>query len=280
MKKYTESDLTPRGCLPSSLFKYFDIRDIRSATDEFVLCMNDIATEFHEKIHAVNRRYSPGKIELNPRKLFGQSVTLEYVGAGSYGSVYKITIADHTFALKIGRFPRNRTEELENMHLQKRARNLFVPTFIASPVMIGATQYVWFFMAYSEPQPYNVRRYLDVLDRLFLLNLTKGLLYEDVSIMNINGGRILDKGGLSQHASFVPLTRVQSDCVRRLVDSMRKYDLPQFISRANEISMRHPAVIKYMAFYTRVADMWLRLRYQDFIKYISCLDKQNNQKKR
>ena len=70
MKKYTASDLTPRGCLPSSLFKYFDIRDIRSATDEFVLCMNDIATEFHEKIHAVNRRYSPGKIDLNPRKLF------------------------------------------------------------------------------------------------------------------------------------------------------------------------------------------------------------------
>lgn len=279
MKKYTVADNGPRGCLPSSLFKYFDKDNIRNATSEFVSCMNDIATEFQEKIHAVNCRYSPGKIDLNPRKLFGQSVTLEYVGAGSYGSVYKITIADHTFALKIGRFPRNRTEELENMHLQKRARNLFVPTFIASPVTVGKLQYVWFFMAYSEPQPYNVRRYLDVLDRLFLLNLTKGLLYEDVSIMNINGGRILDKGGLSHRASFVPLTRVQSDCVRRLVDSMRKYDLQQFISRANEISMRHPAVIKYMAFYTHVADMWLRLRYKGFIQCIAELKKKNNLQK-
>ena len=70
MKKYTVADNGPRGCLPSSLFKYFDMRDIRSATDEFVSCMNDIATEFHEKIHAVNRRYSPGKIDLHPRKLF------------------------------------------------------------------------------------------------------------------------------------------------------------------------------------------------------------------
>lgn len=277
MKKYTVADNGPRGCLPSSLFKYFDMRDIRSATDEFVSCMNDITTEFQEKIHAVNCRYSPGKIDLNPRKLFGQSVTLEYVGAGSYGSVYKITIADHTFALKIGRFPRNRTEELENMHLQKRARNLFVPTFIASPVTVGKLQYVWFFMAYSEPQPYKVRRYLDVLDRLFLLNLTKGLLYEDVSIMNINGGRILDKGGLE--ISPVSLTRIEIDCVKKLVDSMRKYDLCTFTKHANHLSRKYPDVIKYMALNMSVADMWLRLRYKGFIQCIAELKKKNNLQK-
>ena len=277
MKKYTVADNGPRGCLPSSLFKYFDMRDIRSATDEFVSCMNDITTEFQEKIHAVNCRYSPGKIDLNPRKLFGQSVTLEYVGAGSYGSVYKITIADHTFALKIGRFPRNRTEELENMHLQKRARNLFVPTFIASPVTVGKLQYVWFFMAYSEPQPYNVRRYLGVLDRLFLLNLTKGLLYEDVSIMNVNGPHILDKGGLE--ISPISLTRIEIDCVKKLVDSMRKYDLCTFTKHANHLSRKYPDVIKYMALNMPVADMWLRLRYKGFIQCIAELKKKNNLQK-
>ena len=277
MKKYTASDLTPRGCLPSSLFQYFDIRDIRSATDEFVLCMNDIATEFHEKIHAVNRRYSPGKIELNPRKLFGQSVTLEYVGAGSYGSVYKITIADHTFALKIGRFPRNRTEELENMHLQKRVRNLFNRTHIASPVTINGEQYVWFFMNYSAPCPYNVYQYLSVCERVFLVYLTKGLEYDDLSIMNVNGSHILDKGGLE--ISPVSLSRTEIDHVKKLVDSMRKYDLCTFTKHANHLSQKYPDVIKYMALNMSVADMWLRLRYKGFIQCIAELKKKNNLQK-
>ena len=277
MKKYTVADNGPRGCLPSSLFKYFDMRDIRSATDEFVSCMNDIATEFQEKIHAVNCRYSPGKIDLNPRKLFGQSVTLEYVGAGSYGSVYKITIADHTFALKIGRFPRNRTEELENMHLQKRARNLFNRTHIASPVTINGRQYVWFFMNYSAPCPYNVCQYLSVCERVFLVYLTKGLEYDDLSIMNVNGSRILDKGGLE--ISPVSLTRIEIDCVKKLVDSMRKYDLCTFTKHANHLSRKYPDVIKYMALNMSVADMWLRLRYKGFIQCIAELKKKNNLQK-
>ena len=161
--------------------------------------------------------------------------------------------------------------------MQKRVRNLFNRTHIASPVTINGEQYVWFFMNYSAPCPYNVYQYLSVCERVFLVYLTKGLEYDDLSIMNVNGSHILDKGGLE--ISPVSLSRTEIDHVKKLVDSMRKYDLCTFTKHANHLSQKYPDVIKYMALNMSVADMWLRLRYKGFIQCIAELKKKNNLQK-
>ena len=50
MKKFNRRIHKTMGSLPPQLFKYFDMADIKSATDEFNACITSIANEFHSKL--------------------------------------------------------------------------------------------------------------------------------------------------------------------------------------------------------------------------------------
>ena len=50
MKKFNRRIHKTMGSLPPQLFKYFDMADIKAATDEFNVCITSIANEFHSKL--------------------------------------------------------------------------------------------------------------------------------------------------------------------------------------------------------------------------------------
>ena len=101
MKKFNRAVHKSMGELPPALRQLIGDADVATATAEFKDFMTALATEFHAQL-ALD--INPKDINLRvPGKLFGQTVSLDYVASGSIGSVYKMTIGDNVFAFKINR---------------------------------------------------------------------------------------------------------------------------------------------------------------------------------
>lgn len=242
MKRYTNQSTGPRGSLPPQLFKYIDMSKISQATAQFVEYMNKLADAFHQNVNHDDAFASIKNKRLNAPNLFGQRVKLRYIDSGMNGTVYEMYIGDQRFAFKINRSSHSDTSELETLHFQKKARNLLNKIYIGSTFEYDGLVYSWLLMDYvaaSNEDTFDFAR-----ERLYYANLTKGLVYEDVSEDNLRNGKVIDRGNLWQRE--IPLTRPEIDLVKKMVYAMRTDDMIMFETLATYALKSHPMVINYL----------------------------------
>lgn len=242
MKRYTNQSTGPRGSLPPQLFKYIDMSKISQATAQFVEYMNKLADAFHQNVNHDDAFASIKNKRLTAPNLFGQRVKLRYIDSGISGSVYEMRIGDQRFAFKINRSSHSDTSELETMHFQKKARNLLNKIYIGSTFEYEGKVYSWLLMDYvaaSSQDTFDLVR-----ERLYYANLTKGLVYEDVSEDNLRNGKIIDRGNMWQRK--IPLGRTEIDLVKKLVYAMRTDDMVAFEILTSHALTSYPKVINYL----------------------------------
>lgn len=242
MKKIDGNFRGARGSLPPQLFKYIDMSRISQTTTKFVEYMNKLADTFHQNVNHDDAFASIRNTKLNAPDLFGQCVKLRYIDSGISGSVYEMRIGDQCFAFKINRSSYSDISELETMHFQKKARNLLNKIYIGSTFEYEGKVYSWLLMDYvaaSSQDTFDLVR-----ERLYYANLTKGLVYEDVSEDNLRNGKIIDRGNMWQRK--IPLGRTEIDLVKKLVYAMRTDDMVAFKILTSHALTSYPKVINYL----------------------------------
>ncbi len=264
MKAFNVYSPEPTGSLPPQLFKYIDTKNIRSATDRFINFINDIATQLHTKLANTQQTKSDLKsIKLTAPKLFGQDVELDFIDSGTRASVYKIKIGNEIFALKINRQNGfQRSDELDAINLQRRARNLINKIYIGAPFEYGDEQYSWLLSDYVARDRKN--SFDRGHEKLLYAYLTKGIDYSDVSTSNFKDGKIIDPGGLSRGNTFFSLNRAQTDIVKKLVHCMRTDDMAGF----NKLLAKNPAVIQYMFVSMIMKKFQMPKKYQPYLSAV------------
>lgn len=246
MKAFDAFNPEPVGSIPPQLFKYIDGENIRGATDEFIHFINDIALQLHTRLSGVeDTKKNVASVKLDAPKLFGQDVTLDFIGSGTMASVYKIKIGTETFALKINTHRSYvRSDELGVIKLQRSARNLVNKTYIGAPFRFGGYDYTWLLSDYVAGDRLN--SYERGREKILYARLTKGLDYSDPGIDNLKDGKIIDLAGVYKTKPLLNLTRTEIDMVKKLVHCMRTDDMPRFQELLNRMIITNPSVVKHM----------------------------------
>lgn len=240
MKKYTKKSTGTRGDLPKSLFKYIDKAHISHATAQFSEYMTMLAKQFHSQLSYFGPYYDLTNIELDTPKLFGQDVSIEYVASGTTGTVYKIIIGDEPFALKINRSTRMATDEIENMHIYRRMRNLVNRVYIAAPFKNEDNEeYTWLLSAYvGNDSAQSFRR---ACEKLYFAYITKGIAFSDGHYNNFKDGKIIDSDSFRMRTygfdDFKKLSRTEIDTVKKLMRFVKiddKKSFQELLAKANK----------------------------------------------
>lgn len=251
MKKFNRAVHKSMGELPPALRQLIGDADVATATAEFKDFMTALATEFHAQL-ALD--INPKDINLRvPGKLFGQTVSLDYVASGLIGSVYKMTIGDNIFAFKINR--RTTTGELDVMPLQKRVRGLVNKMHIGSVFEFNGRKYSWVISDFIEND--RVDGFESAMEKLYFAYITKGISIDDAHPNNFKDGRLVDTPSLGmrdrEYDDIKKLTRVQVDIVKKLAYCIKTDDMSRFQSLVTRAIAENPAVITYMFFAMKYA---------------------------
>ncbi|HBS76865.1 MAG TPA: hypothetical protein DEA31_03370 [Alphaproteobacteria bacterium] len=267
MKKYRDDLTDTRGSLPPQLLAGIPRDQIADATRAFVTSVNALGADFHCQL--ADRHMTPiariADIKLTVPRLLGRDTKIEYVASGAQGSVYKLTIGDKPFALKINRQPYFITSELDNMHLTRRARNVFNRSYIGSRFEYDREKYTWILMDWvggNRANSFELAR-----EKLFYANLTKGLVYGDARADNIKDGRVIDMGGLYKHE--MKLSRAEIDTVKKMVYAMKTESWDKFIAMIDTASQRTPAIIEYLFFYMNMMRFETPARFEKYRDIVS-----------
>jgi len=243
MKKFDRHVRRAMGALPPQLLKYVDAGDIKNATAQFNDAMTQIAQDFHAQLAAGIR---PDKIIPTAPRIFGMDVKLEYAGAGSVGSVYKLQIGADTFAFKINRS--YAYGELNVMPIQSRARNLINKMYMGDIFEYNGRKYSWVLSDYQS----NDRQddFARAMEKLYYLYLTKGVGVLDAHPNNFIGGKLIDQASFAMRDGKLDdikkLSRVEKNIVEKLAYYIRTDNLPAFQELIARTSKTNPAVINYM----------------------------------
>ncbi|MBR2393585.1 MAG: hypothetical protein IKB05_03780 [Alphaproteobacteria bacterium] len=251
MKKFNRAVHKSMGQMPPALRQLIGDSDVATATAEFKDFMTALAAEFHTQL---SMDVAPQNIKLRtPRKLFGQTVSLDYVASGSIGSVYKITIGDYAFAFKINR--RTTTGELAVMPLQKRARSLVNKMHIGSVFEFNGRKYSWVISDFVEND--RVDGFESAMEKLYFAYITKGININDAHPNNFKDGRLIDTPSLctrsGEYDDIKKLTRVQIDIVKKLAYCIKTDDMSRFQSLVARAIAENPAVVTHMFFAMKYA---------------------------
>jgi hypothetical protein len=247
MKKYTRKDFSPRGSLPPQLFKYIDMSHISDATAQFSEYVTKLAQQFHSRINVWGGYSDLELIELDTPDLFGQPVKLEYIDSGVTGTVYKFKIGSETFVLKINRSTRMATDELENMHMYNRARNLVNKTYIAAPFKYEGDEFTWLLSDYVGVDYKN--SFKDACEKLYYAYITKGIAFSDGHYHNVKNGKIIDSdsfrfriGGMDD---FYSLNRKEVDSIKKLMYYIKTNKVLEF---ENLLKESNKTLVDYLYF--------------------------------
>ena len=243
MKKYRDDLTDTRGSLPPQLLAGIPRDQIADATRAFVTSVNALGADFHRQL--ADRHMTPiariADIKLTPPRLLGRDTKIEYVASGAQGSVYKLTIGDAPFALKINRQPYFITSELDNMHLTRRARNVFNRSHIGSRFEYDREKYTWILMDWVDGNRAN--SFELAREKLFYANLAKGLTY----------------GGAG----------AEIDTVKKMVYAMKTESWDKFIAMIDTASQRTPAIIEYLFFYMKMMRFETPARFEKYRDIVS-----------
>lgn len=251
MKKFNRSVHKTMGEMPPVLRQMIGDTDVAVATAEFNEYMSALATDFHSQLAT---DIAPADIQLKPsQKLFGQKVSLKYIASGSVGSVYKMTIGNHTFAFKINR--RASTGELAVMPMQKRVRGLVNQMYIGSVFEYGNRKYSWVISDFIENNHTN--SFESAMEKLYFAYITKGITITDAHPNNFKDGRLIDTPSLGMRHGEIDdikkLTRAQVDIVKKLAHCIKTDDMLRFQSLVSRAVIENPSVITYMFFAMKYA---------------------------
>lgn len=271
MKKINADFRGVQGSLPPQLFKYVDRTQMAAETARFTEYINSVSGDFLDKLAERKRKsitvdYSDfDAIVPQTPKLFGQDVSLEYIGCGMAGNVYKMQIGDNTFALKINR-RENLTTDLEAIAEHRRARNLINRPYIGATFSHDGATYSWILSDYISDDQDNDMSFVSAKAKLFYAAMTKGLKYSDMHPANVKAGRIIDISGV-EHGG-ITLRRIEIDMVKKFLYLMRTNDMPRFRQLAEIAVASFPNVIKYMFVKMNIYQMEMPMQLQPFKKML------------
>lgn len=271
MKKINADFRGAQGSLPPQLFKYVDRTQMAAETARFTEYINSVSGDFLDKLAERKRKsitvdYSDfDAIVPQTPKLFGQDVSLEYIGCGMAGNVYKMQIGDNTFALKINR-RENLTTDLEAIAEHRRARNLINRPYIGATFSHDGATYSWILSDYISDDQDNDMSFVSAKAKLFYAAMTKGLKYSDMHPANVKAGRIIDISGV-EHGG-ITLRRIEIDMVKKFLYLMRTNDMPRFRQLAEIAVTSFPNVIKYMFVKMNIYQMEMPMQLQPFKKML------------
>lgn len=243
MKKFTYFDHGHRGALPPDLAALIGDRSRAAATREFIDAMTQIARDYHAAVDAYNMTHADiARVKLHAPDIFGQRVKIDYIASGTAASVYKVTIGDVAFALKINRQDRTWASDLEDMHNARAARHLANRPHIGATFDVDGETYSWIvsdYVATTGPKDYARAR-----EKLYMAALTRGIDYTDLTDDNIKGGKVIDISGLRRHK--IDLGRGDLDRVKKFVYKMRTGDLNGFVALAQDALTNAPDVLRHL----------------------------------
>lgn len=271
MKKINADFRGVQGSLPPQLFKYVDRTQMAAETARFTEYINSVSGDFLDKLAERKRKsitvdYSDfDAIVPQTPKLFGQNVSLEYIGCGMAGNVYKMQIGDNTFALKINR-RENLTTDLEAIAEHRRARNLINRPYIGATFSHDGATYSWILSDYISDDQDNDMSFVSAKAKLFYAAMTKGLKYSDMYPANVKAGRIIDISGVERGG--IKLSRIEIDMVKKFLYLMRTNDVPRFCQLAEIAVASFPNVIKYIFAKMNIYRMEIPMQLQPFKKML------------
>lgn len=271
MKKINADFRGAQGSLPPQLFKYVDQTQMAAETARFTEYINSVSGDFLDKLAERKRKSITvgdsdfAAIVPQTPKLFGQDVSLEYIGCGMAGNVYKMQIGDNTFALKINR-RENLTTDLEAIAEHRRARNLINRPYIGATFSHDGATYSWILSDYISDDQDNDMSFVSAKAKLFYAAMTKGLKYSDMHPANVKAGRIIDISGVERGG--IKLSRIEIDMVKKFLYLMRTNDVPRFRQLAEIAVANFPNVIKYMFAKMNIYRMEMPMQLQPFKKML------------
>lgn len=271
MKKINGNFRGTQGSLPPQLFKYVDQTQMAAETARFTEYINSVSGDFLDKLAERKRKSITvgdsdfAAIVPQTPKLFGQDVSLEYLGCGMAGNVYKMQIGDNTFALKINR-RENLTSDLEAIAEHRRARNLINRPYIGATFSHDGATYSWILSDYISDDQDNDMSFVSAKAKLFYAAMTKGLKYSDMYPANVKAGRIIDISGVERGG--IKLSRIEIDMVKKFLYLMRTNDVPRFRQLAEIAIASFPNVIKYMFVKMNIYQMEMPMQLQPFKKML------------
>lgn len=215
MKKFNRAVHKSMGELPPALRQLIGDSDVATATAEFKEFLTALATEFHAQL---SMDIAPPDINLRaPMKLFGQTVSLDYIASGSVGSVYKMQIG--------------------------------------SVFEYNGRKYSWILSDFVEND--RVDGFESAMEKLYFAYITKGISINDAHPKNFKDGRLIDTPSLGmrdmEYDDIKKLTRVQVDIVKKLAYCIKTDDMSRFKSLVARAITENPAVITYMFFAMKYA---------------------------
>lgn len=271
MKKIDGNFRGTQGSLPPQLFKYVDQTQMAAETARFTEYINSVSGDFLDKLAERKRKSITvgdsdfATIVPQTPKLFGQDVSLEYIGCGMAGNVYKMQIGDNTFALKINR-RENLTSDLEAIAEHRRARNLINRPYIGATFSHDGATYSWILSDYISDDQDNDMSFVSAKAKLFYAAMTKGLKYSDMYPANVKAGRIIDISGVERGG--ITLRRIEIDMVKKFLYLMRTNDVPRFRQLAEIAVANFPNVIKYIFAKMNIYRMEIPMQLQPFKKML------------
>lgn len=271
MKKINADFRGAQGSLPPQLFKYVDQTQMAAETARFTEYINSVSGDFMDKLAERKRKSITvgdsdfATIVPQTPKLFGQDVSLEYIGCGMAGNVYKMQIGDNTFALKINR-RENLTTDLEAIAEHRRARNLINRPYIGATFSHDGATYSWILSDYISDDQDNDMSFVSAKAKLFYAAMTKGLKYSDMYPANVKAGRIIDISGVER--GDITLRRIEIDMVKKFLYLMRTNDVPRFRQLAEIAVASFPNVIKYIFTKMNIYRMEIPMQLQPFKKML------------
>lgn len=271
MKKINADFRGAQGSLPPQLFKYVDQTQMAAETARFTEYINSVSGDFLDKLAERKRKSITvgdsdfAAIVPQTSKLFGQDVSLEYIGCGMAGNVYKMQIGDNTFALKINR-RENLTSDLEAIAEHRRARNLINRPYIGATFSHDGATYSWILSDYISDDQDNDMSFVSAKAKLFYAAMTKGLKYSDMYPANVKAGRIIDISGVER--SGIKLSHIEIDMVKKFLYLMRTNDVPRFRQLAEIAVANFPNVIKYIFAKMNIYRMEIPMQLQPFKKML------------
>lgn len=271
MKKINADFRGAQGSLPPQLFKYVDQTQMAAETARFTEYINSVSGDFLDKLAERKRKSITvgdsdfATIVPQTPKLFGQDVSLEYIGCGMAGNVYKMQIGDNTFALKINR-RENLTSDLEAIAEHRRARNLINRPYIGATFSHDGATYSWILSDYISDDQDNDMSFVSAKAKLFYAAMTKGLKYSDMYPANVKAGRIIDISGVERGG--IKLSRIEIDMVKKFLYLMRTNDVPRFRQLAEIAVANFPNVIKYIFAKMNIYRMEIPMQLQPFKKIL------------
>ncbi len=271
MKKINADFRGAQGSLPPQLFKYVDRTQMAAETARFTEYINSVSGDFLDKLAERKRKSITvgdsdfATIVPQTPKLFGQDVSLEYIGCGMAGNVYKMQIGDNAFALKINR-RENLTSDLEAIAEHRRARNLINRPYIGATFSHDGATYSWILSDYISDDQDNDMSFVSAKAKLFYAAMTKGLTYSDMYPANVKAGRIIDISGVERGG--IKLSRIEIDMVKKFLYLMRTNDVPRFRQLAEIAVASFPNVIKYIFAKMNIYRMEIPMQLQPFKKML------------